>query len=461
MKNDHMMKEAMQIIADASQVSIDHLEQVFLNPEYRIFTIPKRSGGKRLIHAPIGITKDVQNALYKNFLKKISTGRMISPQCFGGIPKRSWRDNVEQHLASFHSYIVDIDLKDAFHCVDVASLEKALADTLFDEICLYKDRYVTFTRSAKNLEHLQKREGTNEDDVLASAFQYSAEFISKDARFKAWLDGEGFSFDVSEVVSRKRRLLFPNKLVRDFRKQVRIGDSSTRVHELCECMALILAKVLTYQGRLVQGCPTSPILMALVVSQTKLLSMFREFHPENISIYIDGITFGTSYGATKTGISEKLRATIGAIEKDTIWKFNMDKIHVYDTNREQPLVTGLRLVRNRKTRQELITMMMDKVKYARKHLKAWIPWYYFKPTIPKKTQKKIRAVLHHACLDALNEVPLRNHSLQSQAKGYIGYVFYVYQTYQSIPSQLKKALHVYEDKVDQKVFVRIYNKEVA
>ncbi len=459
MKNDQMMREAMQIIANASQINIDCLEQVFLHPTYRIFTIPKRSGGKRLIHAPVGITKDVQNALYYNFLKKISTGPNISSHCFG-IPKRSWKDNVNQHLSPAPSYVVDIDLKDAFHCVDTVSLEKALADVFFHEVCLYKDRYVTFIRSVKNLERIQKRENKNEDDVLASAFQYSADFISKDARFQEWLDDQRFSPDVSEAKPRKRPLLFPNKLVRDFRKQVRTGGVSARVHELCECMASILAKVLTHEGRLVQGCPTSPILMALVVSYTQLLHRFKDFEPENISIYVDGITFGT-YGATKTGISEKLRGVIRGIEEDTVWKFNMDKIHVYDTNREQPLVTGLRLVRNRKTRQELITMMMDKVKYARKHLKAWIPWYYFKPTIPKKTQRKIRAVLHRACLDAAQEEFLRNHLLQSQAKGYIGYVFHVYQTYTNIPSQLKKALHVYEDEVDQKVFVRIYNKEVA
>ncbi len=449
------MKEAMQIIANASQVSIDHLEEVFLNPTYRVFTIPKRSGGKRLIHAPIGITKDVQNALYYNFLKKISTGPNISSHCFG-IPKRSWKDNVNQHLSPVPSYVVDIDLKDAFHCVDTTSLEKALANVFFHEVCLYKDRYVTFIRSAKNLERIQKKENKNEDDVLASAFQYSADFISKDARFQEWLDDQRFSLDVSETKPRKRPLLFPNKLVRDFRKQVRTGDASTRVHELCECIALILAKVLTYEGRLVQGCPTSPILMALVVSHTQLLHKFRDFEPDNISIYVDGITFG-AYGSNKTIVSEKLRAIIGKIEADSIWKFNMEKIHVYDTNKEQPLVTGLRLIRNRKTREELKIMILNKVKYARKHLKAWIPWYYFRTTIPKKTQKKIRAILHHACLDVRGGS--QNPHIQQVAKGYIGYVFYVYEQYNSIPSQLKKALHSYEEVVDGNVFVSMYNKE--
>ena len=125
------------------------------------------------------------------------------------------------------------------------------------------------------------------------------------------------------------------------------------------------------------------------------------------------------------------------IEKSTIWKFNRKKVHLYVIGKEQPLITGLRLVTHRKTKQELKQMVEDKIKGSKWRLRAWEPWLYFRPTIPKTLQRKIRAVIHQGYLNPEDE------TLQNLARSYIGYVLNIYPMYDKVPLQIRKPIDVY------------------
>ncbi|MCX6757881.1 MAG: hypothetical protein NTZ44_03325 [Candidatus Nomurabacteria bacterium] len=463
--------EAFRILADATNTKVEHLEEVYSNQKYRIFTIPKRSGGKRTIHAPKETTKLVQQSIYKNFLSKISTGPMIADYCYGGVPKRSTLGGIESHVFTTPNFIIDVDLKDAFHCVDSLSLKNALVDLLYDELCFYKFRYKKFLRSKNHREFLKKKHDTVDEEVINGLVDKKvSEITSNDSIFEAWESKNRYDLTYLDLRFKKRRLLFTNKANKALRAQIRKPNGLEEMYELCNDMAEILSKVLTYQNKLVQGSPTSPIAMALVLSHTKMISSFKSFlryrtpksYPDThqcISVYVDNITISTDSYLSKVKLSKELRKVIATIEKTTIWKFNKKKIHIYEVGVEVPLVTGLRLVRHRKTRAELKEMVDDKIAGARHCLKAWTPWYYFRPTIPKKLQRKIRSALHHACIDAQQDVSLQDSSIQGKAKGYIGYILLVYKTYANIPSQLKKALEKYE-KINPDALIKFYNQAI-
>jgi hypothetical protein len=112
----------------------------------------------------------------------------------------------------------------------------------------------------------------------------------------------------------------------------------------------------------------------------------------------------------------------------------MKKIHVYECEYENAMVTGLRLVKERKSRQDLKSLRGEQVKGARKALRHFTPWYGLRPTIPKNGQRKIRSVFYLATKE--NDLKAK---IINQARGYIAYIKYVYQE-KSIPLQILKPM---------------------
>lgn len=443
MNNQKIYSQSLTVLANSINLTPKDILEVLENPTYKVFSIPKKSGGKRMIHAPIEKTKIVQNKIYRNFLKKIASGGFLSKYCFGGVPRKSTLDCLDSHSFLMPNFLIDVDLKDAFYCVDKFSLKKVLQDLFYNEIFLYKFRYEIHLLSQKNIESLKDKFNDDEYEVRDHIWDKISSFRKLDEKYFSFLDKK---YNTSNLLNKHRGILFPNKLNKEFRQMIRNGDS--QVYDICDEMAEILSTILTYDGRLVQGCPTSPILMALVLSHTKLISKFDKFldgyhpksFPENytkISVYVDNITISVFNYSSKEKLSEDLRETLKEIEKTTIWKFNWKKIHVYEPKKEQPVLMGLRLVKNRKTKKELKNMVHGKIKGAKHALKAWEPWYYFKPTIPKNLQKKIRGIIHNATLNQNNQ-----HTVNI-ARGYVGYVFYVYRKIENIPLQIRKPIEVF------------------
>src|SRR5215510_11831413 len=72
---------------------------------YRHFEIPKRSGGMRQIHAPIGLVRDLQNRLHGEF-KQLYRAH---PNAHGFIDGRSVASNAGDHVGK--RWVLNIDLE--------------------------------------------------------------------------------------------------------------------------------------------------------------------------------------------------------------------------------------------------------------------------------------------------------------------------------------------------------------
>jgi RNA-directed DNA polymerase len=79
---------------------------------YKRFYIAKKSGGKRLISAPMPILKDAQYWILEHILYKISP----TDAAHGFVPQRSILSNAQKHIGK--DVVVNLDLKDFFPSID-------------------------------------------------------------------------------------------------------------------------------------------------------------------------------------------------------------------------------------------------------------------------------------------------------------------------------------------------------
>ncbi|PWG78058.1 hypothetical protein DDR33_24270 [Pararcticibacter amylolyticus] len=109
-----------------------------VNPNrYRTFTVKKKSGGVRMIHAPTKGLMEIQKSL--NLILNCVFNAHSS--AFGFVPGKSIRDNAAVHAGNY--YVYNIDLKDFFFSIDQARVWKCFqlapfllgkkTDTLNDE----------------------------------------------------------------------------------------------------------------------------------------------------------------------------------------------------------------------------------------------------------------------------------------------------------------------------------------
>ncbi|MBK7740623.1 MAG: RNA-directed DNA polymerase [Saprospiraceae bacterium] len=87
---------------------------------YRTFTIKKKSGADRIIHAPVKGLKSILRSL--NFVFQC----MYKPHeaATGFIPEKSIVDNAKKHVG--HHYVLNMDLKDFFHTFDLYRVKYGL-----------------------------------------------------------------------------------------------------------------------------------------------------------------------------------------------------------------------------------------------------------------------------------------------------------------------------------------------
>lgn len=87
---------------------------------YREFSIPKKSGGVRLISAPTGMLKDILTCLSR----LLSSVYAPNANAMGFVPGRSVKTNAEAHLN--RNYVLNIDLSDFFPSIGAETVEKSL-----------------------------------------------------------------------------------------------------------------------------------------------------------------------------------------------------------------------------------------------------------------------------------------------------------------------------------------------
>lgn len=101
-------------LALAMNISLGRLRFLAFNRKistvshYKRFYLPKKSGGRRLISAPMPLLKKAQYWILENILYKIST----SDSAHGFVPKRSIVTNAQHHIQQ--DVVVNVDLKDFF-----------------------------------------------------------------------------------------------------------------------------------------------------------------------------------------------------------------------------------------------------------------------------------------------------------------------------------------------------------
>lgn len=94
---------------------------------YRKFYIPKKSGGKRLISAPMPRLKNVQYWILENIFNKVA----IHPAVHGFALQRSIISNAQPHIGK--SVVINIDVKDFFPSVHYKRVKGLLQQLGFSE----------------------------------------------------------------------------------------------------------------------------------------------------------------------------------------------------------------------------------------------------------------------------------------------------------------------------------------
>jgi RNA-directed DNA polymerase len=89
---------------------------------YKKHTIPKKSGGRRVIHAPERMLKFVQGRLLQRFLTNIEYPEHVAAY----VPGKTTRDSAEKHAGK--PLLIVIDLKDFFPSTRRSWVRRALQD---------------------------------------------------------------------------------------------------------------------------------------------------------------------------------------------------------------------------------------------------------------------------------------------------------------------------------------------
>src|SRR5262245_7575478 len=93
---------------------------------YRHFEIPKRSGGMRQIHAPIGLVRDLQDRLHLDFKQFYRA----HPNAHGFIDGRSIASNAADHAGK--RWVLNIDLEDFFPTINFGRIRGLLLRPPFE-----------------------------------------------------------------------------------------------------------------------------------------------------------------------------------------------------------------------------------------------------------------------------------------------------------------------------------------
>lgn len=110
-----------QEIAPLVLKSVNWHANPVLNPNRSsLFSIRKKSGGVRMIHAPSKGLKAILRPL--NLL--LQTVYEVHPAASGFVPGRSIVDNAQPHVGKH--YVYNLDLKDFFHSIDQQRVKRAL-----------------------------------------------------------------------------------------------------------------------------------------------------------------------------------------------------------------------------------------------------------------------------------------------------------------------------------------------
>jgi hypothetical protein len=385
-KNRGVMKlreDAMMLLADVLNWTEEKILAVLgLCNSYNVFKRRKKDGSFRKICAPHPLLKKFQRRLLKYFLYRIKVGDWDVIQ--GCRPKHSIVSNAEQHCRQNARFVLRLDLKNAFPSVKKEFLAEILRLILMKEISVYQKGY----------------------------YLLPPLFSKKKARWFRDLFGK----------YNQPSLFFhaynPQKIMDEF--------------------VDLLLPLVTFQGELPQGAPSSPYLLNIAIAFSGIVEKIRDFMKKNevivfdndrdgdvfLTVYVDDFTLSSSRPIKW----EKIVALIKMIEEESPFKVNRTKILHFRRDRVAPLVTGLRLVQLKKTRWDLEkalqkdSSLTDQQRDAvmKRSLNENGEWIVSAVRLPKAQIRKIRGLIYRACLPEYRE------KLAGKVEGYIAYLKAIY-----------------------------------
>lgn len=122
-----------QDLCRSLRITEEQLHYVLTHPGYVQFTIPKKSGGTRLISAPGIQLKTIQYRLARKLNKMYA--RVHPTSVYGFIPKQTLeaeftiKGNAQQHTGQ--RVVLNIDLKDFFHSITLQQVYELFRSDLF------------------------------------------------------------------------------------------------------------------------------------------------------------------------------------------------------------------------------------------------------------------------------------------------------------------------------------------
>ncbi len=389
------------LLAGVLQWEREQIDEVIKHQDsYQEIRLRKKNGGIRKIQQPHPVLKRFQRRFLRYFLYRMLNRDWMAHNLYGFMPKKSAADNARRHLRPEMRFVYCIDFKNAFPSVTAKHLKQMFEEVLFEEVETYA-RVIADRKLAGPKQHFP------------------------------------------------RPPLFSSRKVRWFRKMFNppseyILDHQPDPHVVIHEFIQEVVSLLTYQGRLPQGAPTSPFLLNIIVSRLcildKIQTTLRDYGIGcTISIFADDIVISGARAIPRP----VMIAVYKVISETGIFTVNQKKTRCYKRERGAPLVTGLRLVRYRPTKQQREMVMNGLSK------KPWIrvprPVYetplfgktgrvnsVMSVSVPKKTIKKIRGLIYRSIIQP---------ELRPKVEGQIAYLRNIYG--HALPNQIQKPYNRY------------------
>lgn len=165
-----------------------------LHPEkdawYTVHKIPKRSGGVRIIEAPVDWLKEVQRKIYEEVLLPTCP---VSVHAYGCIKNRNIKQAADIHVGQ--KQVLKVDLKDFFHTITTDMIRKSLLCANIDPSMTEKIVYLC--TNSRGVLPQGSPASPSLANIVATKFYATMGKIAKSCgvKFSAYMDDLVFSGD--------------------------------------------------------------------------------------------------------------------------------------------------------------------------------------------------------------------------------------------------------------------------
>lgn len=494
LNNQEMNAEdcAFLLVAQVCRTDVTTLLRVFNTLDYTPRKKKKRSGGYRQYFVPHPDLGAIQKKLLQHFFTQLDrrkiysteknyygTPRLVQHPYFadnlhGFLKRKSYVDNAKKHTQHFTRFVLRLDLKDAFPSITREMVETVLRDIIKKDIEKYWDSWNSRLQDHKSFAIISKiSDQVGPRPFRLQDIQHLIDWEERVNDLLAIHDPENvlvkFQGNIPTGIRRsilrnygkvyERYPLFPARRCKEFREEIRKGaknkEISSTLEQVITSFISIVLELVTHQNTLVQGAATSGFLFMLVMQHKNLLGGIDELlcnkynlH-RTLSMYADDITIGFEERPTQ----EMIQSLVDHIESHG-FKVNHKKTKVWDRRQIAPVITGVRLVRKEYTGDAIDSFIASRTSKKNNYSGATQRkreggiWYKDTVSIPKKLQRKIRAVFYQGATD--EHVPEKLHNLIA---GYKGMVIQVYgRMWSDIPNGILSPLKLYLERFNPTSF---------